>query len=118
MNKKDTIIAIIIVLIVLGFLFLLLLSENKKGILPSPIEGYGIANGSCNNTGSIFIQSDSIHNQIKNIENNAGAKAKCFANKTSYSFSVKLPTDTYWCIDSSGFSGEVTYKIGKPICSG
>lgn len=117
MENKNIIIIVVAVLIigVLGFVFLN--GENGENIPDEPIQGYGVADGSCNEDGSIFVQDESIRSQINTIEDNAGSEARCFADETTYAFSVQLPSETFWCIDSTGFSGEITQDITTSSCT-
>lgn len=115
-NKKIILISVLVLgLLSVGLFFVFSGTDTPR--VQEPIEGYGIANGSCDEEGSIFVQNDSIKNQVKVIEDNAGERARCFANESAYAFSVKLPSETFWCIDSTGFSGEITQDVTTSSCA-
>jgi hypothetical protein len=97
-----------------GLAFGFILKEQK----PEPIiVGFGFTDGDCNKKGSIFMSNESIRNSVETIEENAKEKARCFSDEKRYAFTVPLPSGTFWCIDSSGFSGEISHKIENPSCA-
>lgn len=54
-----------------------------------------------------FTQSDSISMLINEIEAFASTTVTCHSQTDGYAVAVPLASSTYWCVDSTGFRGEV-----------
>jgi len=115
MNSRYIYIGSVLIGIIISIIAGLFILQEKRD-QAKEIVGFGSTNGSCNEKESIFMGNETIRNSIKTIEENAKEKARCFANETNYAFMVPLPSGTFWCIDSSGFSGEISHKIESPSC--
>jgi prepilin-type N-terminal cleavage/methylation domain-containing protein len=77
--------------------------------------------GTCSGANSMFADS-TILNALKGIStNNGGAAAntQCDSNGTSYAVKAKSasnPTTTFFCVDSTGFSGTSTSMTASTNC--
>ena len=49
---------------------------------------------------------DAVEKQLKEL-----ADVRCRSSKGTYAVSIKLNSDKYFCVDSSGFAGEVVSHI-------
>ncbi len=54
-----------------------------------------------------FTQSVSINEIITDIETFASTTVTCHSQTDAYAVAVPLASSTYWCVDSTGFRGEV-----------
>lgn len=79
---------------------------------------YGVANtkGSCTSPvkGSMFSSISSLTPLIEN-EN---ISTNCYSTSKAYAISATMPSDPsmIWCIDSSGFVGEITNPLKGTVC--
>lgn len=79
---------------------------------------YGVANtkGSCATPvkGSLFYDMTSIASLVENSNSNAS----CYSTSKAYAISASMPSDPniMWCVDSSGFMGEITEPLTGTVC--
>ena len=92
-------------------------SNNNNAYGPSPAitgSGVGTAAGTCGSvmTGTIFSDG-TIINAINGANTNGNGGVLCVASSTAYAIEAKLKTSqTYWCVDSNGYSGTTSASVG------
>lgn len=75
--------------------------------------GYGIGPSSSCSAGMFADTASGISNFTNLANYPSGTVLKCNSDGMSYAVSVNLTKGAYWCVDSTGFSGELATDPGQ-----